>query len=69
MGYWWNAVGIGDRIRNKIRENIQMTEKNKEKAERKARRKMWTGFYPRRTKTKREAEESQRKKHKGRADE
>lgn len=46
-----------------------MTEKNKEKAERKARRKMWTGFYTRRTKTKREKEVSLRKKHKGRVDE
>mgnify|MGYP003418326728 CR=1 FL=1 len=46
-----------------------MTEKNKEKQERKERRKMWTGFYPRRTKTKREKEVSLRKKHKGRAEE
>lgn len=46
-----------------------MTEKNRAKEERKAKRKMWTGFYTRKTKTKREAEESQRKKHKGRADE
>lgn len=41
-----------------------MTEKNKEKAERKARRKLWTGFYTRKTKTKKEAIESARKKHK-----
>ena len=40
-----------------------MTEKNKAKAERKARRKMWTGLYPRRTKTKREAQEHQERKH------
>jgi hypothetical protein len=43
-----------------------MTEKNKAKAERKARRKMWNGLYTRKTKTKREKEESVRKKYKGR---
>ena len=43
-----------------------MTEKNKAKAERKAKRKMWNGLYTRKTKTKREKEESVRKKHKGR---
>lgn len=43
-----------------------MTEKNKAKAERKARRKMWTGLYPRRTKTKREALTHQERKHKKR---
>lgn len=42
-----------------------MTEKNKAKAERKAKRKMWTGLYTRKTKTKREKEESLRNKHKG----
>lgn len=42
-----------------------MLEKNKQKEERKARRKSWVGLYPRRTKTKREKEEGQRKKHKG----
>ena len=46
-----------------------MTQKNKEAQERKARRKLWTGLYPRRTKTKREKEVSLRKKHKGRVDE
>lgn len=46
-----------------------MTEKNKAKAERKARRKMWTGYYTRKTKTKREAQESERKKHKKRESE
>lgn len=43
-----------------------MTEKNKAKAERKAKRKMWTGLYPRRTKTKREKEISAERKHKKR---
>ena len=46
-----------------------MTEKNKAKQERKAKRKMWNGLYVRKTKTKREKEESLRKKHKGRASE
>lgn len=41
-----------------------MTEKNKKKLEQKAKRKSWVGLYPR--KTKREKEESLRKKHKGR---
>lgn len=44
-----------------------MTEKNQEKAERKSKRKMWTGYYTRKTKTKKEKEESLRNKHKGRA--
>ena len=46
-----------------------MTEKNKKKQERKEKRKSWVGLYPRRTKTNREKEESQRNKHKGRAQE
>ena len=46
-----------------------MTEKNKAKAERKARRKMWTGCYTRKTKTKREAQESARNKHKKKGEE
>ena len=45
-----------------------MTEKNREKQERKEKRKMWIGFYPRRTKTKREKEEASRKKYKNRED-
>lgn len=43
-----------------------MTEKNKKKLEQKEKRKMWTGLYPRKTKTKREKEEGNRKKYKGR---
>ena len=43
-----------------------MTEKNKKKQEQKEKRKMWVGYYPRRTKTKREKIDSIRKKHKGR---
>lgn len=46
-----------------------MTEKNKAKQERKEKRKTWVGLYPRRTKTKKEKEESLRKKYKGRAEE
>ena len=46
-----------------------MTEKNKAKAERKARRKMWNGLYTRKTKTKREKEESARRKYKGKREE
>jgi len=41
-----------------------MTEKNKRKQELKEKRKSWVGFYPRKTKTKREKEESIRKKYK-----
>ena len=47
----------------------RMTQKNQEKQERKAKRKMWTGLYPRKTKTKREKVESLRNKHKGKGDE
>lgn len=46
-----------------------MTEKNKARAERKAKRKTWVGLYTRKTKTKREKEESLRRKHKGRREE
>ena len=40
-----------------------MTEKNKAKMERKAKRKTWVGLYPRKTKTKKEAQERAEKKH------
>lgn len=50
----------------RIKEGKTMTEKNKKKLEQKAKRKSWVGLYPRKTKTKREKEESLRKKHKGR---
>lgn len=43
-----------------------MIEKNKKKKELKEKRKSWVGLYPRKTKTKREKEESLRKKHKNR---
>ena len=45
-----------------------MTEKNRKKQERKEKRKMWTGLYPRRTKTKREKAEAIRKKYKNKED-